>query len=89
MRYELNGDVSNIFDALKIISNKHNAARSAREHLCDLASLFRSLRKIMKTMLGSSFSNDIRCEGMMTTVMKSFFKMQELLMDLNSERNKV
>ena len=72
MRNELSEDVSNTFHVLKIVSNKHNAARSAREQPCDLASLFRTLRQRMKFMLGSSFSNDNRCEGMMTTIKKSF-----------------
>ena len=72
MKNELSDDVTTLFDNLSIVSNKHNAARSAREQPCDLSSLFRSLRVIMQSMLGSSISDELRSETTMTHVQQSF-----------------
>ena len=48
----------NQFLKLKIISNKHNAARSGTEQPCDLATLFRSQREILNILLSSEYANE-------------------------------
>ena len=44
-------EILELLKLLDIVINKHNAARTGREQPCDLASLFRSLKRLMKKLL--------------------------------------